>query len=78
MTPTGSGRAVLSETGDFVTGEEAESRELGAEQSEFVSDGVTGVRGGERGAGNQKLETRKWKLEISRIKRPEDGPGPNQ
>lgn len=38
MTLTGSGqvgRAVLAETGDFVTGEEAETRELGAEQSSW-------------------------------------------
>ncbi len=36
MTGSGQvGRAVLSETGDFVTGEEAETRELGAEQSSW-------------------------------------------
>jgi len=31
----GAGWAVLAETGDFVTGEEAETRELGAEKSRW-------------------------------------------
>ena len=57
MTPTGPGqvgRAVLAETGDFVTGEEAETRELGAEQSSWLENGnwkLAGKEAGGRGRG---------------------------